>query len=94
VGKITEGKVLKLPVAPACLALAFKQNCALTLPVFKVMMCIPFTAEKGRILKNVSMMAFLKMDMKHKIIHSINLPELDENHYLTTFKVMHLEICI
>jgi hypothetical protein len=58
------------------------------------MMCLPLTAEKGKILENVSMMAFLDMDMKHKIIHSINLPELDENHHLTTFKVMYLEIYI
>jgi hypothetical protein len=57
-------------------------------------MCIPLTAEKGKILENVSMMAFLDMDMKHKIIHSINLPELDENYHLTTYKVINLEIYI
>ncbi|KDR17215.1 hypothetical protein L798_08320, partial [Zootermopsis nevadensis] len=45
-------------------------------------------AENGKILENVSMTAFLDMEMKHKIIHRINLPKLDENHYLTTFKIM------
>jgi hypothetical protein len=30
------------------------------------------------------------MDMKHKIIHTINMPELDENYHLRTFKVMYL----
>jgi hypothetical protein len=53
-------------------------------------MFLPLTAQKGEILKNVSMMAFLDMDMKHKIIHSINMPELDENHHLRTFKVTYL----
>jgi hypothetical protein len=53
-------------------------------------MFLPLTAQKGEILKNVSMMAFLDMDMKHKIIHSINMPELDENYHLRTFKVTYL----
>jgi hypothetical protein len=54
------------------------------------MILIPLTAQKGETLENVSMLAFLDMDMKHKIIHSINMPELDENYHLRTFKVMHL----
>ncbi|PNF21140.1 hypothetical protein B7P43_G05076, partial [Cryptotermes secundus] len=44
-------------------------------------------AQKGQII-NVNMLAFLDMDMKHKIIHSINMPELDENYHLRTFKIM------
>jgi len=51
------------------------------------MMFNPLTAEKGRIFENVSMMAFLHMNMKHKIIHSISLPKLDEDYHLRTFKV-------
>ena len=35
------------------------------------------------------MVAFLDMDMKHKIIHSINLPQLGEDYHLRTFKVMN-----
>jgi len=35
------------------------------------------------------MLAFLDMDMKHKIIHSINLPQLDEDYHVRTFKVMN-----
>jgi hypothetical protein len=57
---------------------------------FNVMIFIPLTAQKGQILENVSMLDFLDMDMKHKIIQSINMPELDENYHLRTFKVMHL----
>jgi hypothetical protein len=56
------------------------------------MMLILLTAQKGQILENVNMLAFLDMDMKHKIIHSINMPELDENYHLKTFKVLHLII--
>jgi hypothetical protein len=54
------------------------------------MIFVPLTAQKGQILENVSMLDFLDMDMKHKIIHSINMPELDENYHLRTFKVMHV----
>jgi len=45
-------------------------------------------ATKGKILEKVNMLAFLDMDMKHKIIHSINLPQLDEDYHLRTFKIM------
>ncbi|XP_069694441.1 xanthine dehydrogenase-like isoform X2 [Periplaneta americana] len=45
-------------------------------------------ANKGKILKNITMMAFLDMDIKHKVIHSINLPKLDENYHVRTFKIM------
>ena len=53
------------------------------------MMCISLTATKGQILEKVNMMDFLNMDMKHKIIHSIILPEMDEGYHLRTFKVMN-----
>jgi len=53
------------------------------------MTCLSFTATKGKILEKVNMLAFLDMDMKHKIIHSINLPPLDEDYHLRTFKVMN-----
>jgi len=52
-------------------------------------MFLSFAAMKGKTLEEVSMMAFLEMDMKHKIIHSINLPRLDEDYHLRTFKVMN-----
>jgi hypothetical protein len=52
-------------------------------------MYLSFTAMKGQILEKVNMMDFLDMDMKHKIIHSINLPQLDEEYHLRTFKVMN-----
>jgi hypothetical protein len=45
------------------------------------------TATKGQSLEKVNMMAFLDMDMKHKIIHSINLPQFDEDYHVRTFKV-------
>jgi hypothetical protein len=53
------------------------------------MMCISFAATKGKILEKVKMMAFLDMDKKHKIIHSINLPQMDEDYHLRTFKVVN-----
>ena len=46
-----------------------------------------FAATKGKILEKVDMLAFLDMNMKHKIIHSINLPQLDEDYHIRTFKV-------
>jgi len=52
-------------------------------------MYLSCAAMKGKILEKVSMMNFLDMDMKHKIIHSINLPQLDEDSHLRTFKVMN-----
>jgi hypothetical protein len=47
-----------------------------------------FAATKGKILEKVNLLAFLDMDMKHKIISSINLPQMDEDYHLRTFKVM------
>ncbi|GFG40150.1 hypothetical protein Cfor_02488, partial [Coptotermes formosanus] len=44
--------------------------------------------ESSYILEKVNMMDFLNVDMKHKIIHSINLPQLDEDYHLRTFKIM------
>jgi hypothetical protein len=52
------------------------------------MTCLSFAATKGKILEKVNMLAFLDLDMKHKIIHSINLPQLDEDYHVRTFKVM------
>jgi hypothetical protein len=40
-------------------------------------------------LEKVKMLDFLDLDMRHKIIHSINLPQLDEVYQLRTFKVMN-----
>jgi hypothetical protein len=45
------------------------------------------TATKGQSLEKVNLMDFLVMDMKHKIIHSISLPQLDEDYHVRTFKV-------
>jgi hypothetical protein len=53
------------------------------------MTCLSFAATKGKALEKVNMLAFLDMDMEHKIIHSINLPQLDEDYHLRTFKVMN-----
>ena len=52
-------------------------------------MRLSFTATKGKTLEKVNMLDFLDLDMKHKIIHSINLPQLDEAYQLRTFKVMN-----
>ena len=46
-----------------------------------------FAATKGKVLEKVDMLAFLDMNMKHKIIHSINLPKLNEDYHIRTFKV-------
>jgi hypothetical protein len=52
-------------------------------------MCVLFTATRGQVLEKVDLLHFLDMDMKHKIIHSINLPQWDEDYHLRTFKVMN-----
>ena len=46
------------------------------------------TAEKGGKVTKMSLTTFLDMDLNHKIIKSINLPELDDSYHVRTFKVI------
>ncbi|XP_021929641.1 indole-3-acetaldehyde oxidase-like [Zootermopsis nevadensis] len=45
-------------------------------------------ASKGFLYRNVSMIDYLDMDMKHKVIKSITLPQIDDTYSLKTYKIM------
>ncbi|KAJ9576510.1 hypothetical protein L9F63_025593, partial [Diploptera punctata] len=45
-------------------------------------------AEEGNKIVKMSLLSFLDLDLKHKVIHSINLPELDSSYHVRTFKIM------